>query len=292
VSRKPTIGSYADYYQKMTTYIDIISGPAKEIDPTSTARTNPIVVPDDGESVFNYLDTASTKAGIVVANDKLAVGKLAIVGLGGTGSFVLDLAAKTPVEEIHLFDRDTFTNHNAFRSPGAPSLDDLRNKQKKVDYFRDLYSHMRKAIIAHDCFIDESTIDLLHGMAFVFLCIDKGCAKRLIVERLEEWGIPFIDVGMGIQLNDDSSLGGIFKITTSTPNKRDHVRSLVAFSDGAAINEYSRDIQIADLSALSAALAVIKWKKLRGFYHDREKEHHSMYTIDGNQLLNEEKHEA
>jgi hypothetical protein len=204
----------------------------------------------------------------------------------------LDLAAKTPVEEIHLFDRDTFTNHNAFRSPGAPSLDDLRNKQKKVDYFRDLYSHMRKAIIAHDCFIDESTIDLLHGMAFVFLCIDKGCAKRLIVERLEEWGIPFIDVGMGIQLNDDSSLGGIFKITTSTPNKRDHVRSLVAFSDGAAINEYSRDIQIADLSALSAALAVIKWKKLRGFYHDREKEHHSMYTIDGNQLLNEEKHEA
>ena len=289
ISRRPTTGNYPDYYQKMTTYIDIISGPAKEIDPASTAKTNPVVVPDDGESVFNYLDTASTKAGIVVAGDKLTHGKLAIVGLGGTGSYVLDLVAKTPVEEIHVFDRDIYTNHNAFRSPGAPSLDDLRKKPKKVDYFRDLYSRVRKAIVAHDCFIDESTIGQLQGMAFVFLCIDKGRGKGLIVERLEEWGIPFIDVGMGIQLNDDNSLSGTFKVTTSTASNRDDVRSLIAFSDGEAANEYSRDIQIADLSAFSAALAVIKWKKLCGFYHDREKEHHSIYTIDGNQLLNEEK---
>ena len=289
ISRKPTIGPYADYYQKMRTYIDIISGPAKAIDPTSTAKTNPVVVPDEGESVFNYLDTASTKAGIVLATDKLAAGKIAIVGLGGAGSYVLDLVAKTPVEEIHLFDQDCYTNHNAFRSPGAPTLDELRKGPKKVDYFRELYSHMRKAIIAHDCFIDDLTVEQLRGMSFVFLCIDRGRSKRLIVERLEEWGIAFIDVGMGIQLGDDNTLGGILTLTASTPGNRDHFRSLVAFSDGEAVNEYSRDVQIADISALSAALAVIKWKKLRGFYHDREREHHSIYTIAGNQLLNEEK---
>ena len=35
-------------------------------------------------------------------------------------------------------------------------------------------------------------------------------------------------------------------------------------------------------------LAVIKWKKLSGFYCDLEREHHSTYTLDGNMLLNED----
>jgi hypothetical protein len=33
-------------------------------------------------------------------------------------------------------------------------------------------------------------------------------------------------------------------------------------------------------------LAVVKWKKLRGFYRDLENEHHSTYTTDGGMLLN------
>ena len=119
LSRKPTTGGYPDYYAKMRTYIDIISGPAQAIDPSASARTYPVVVPAEGESVFNYLDTAATKAGIYAANSKLESGKVAIVGVGGTGCYVLDLVAKTPVEEIHLFDGDVFLNHNAFRCPGA-----------------------------------------------------------------------------------------------------------------------------------------------------------------------------
>ena len=54
------------------------------------------------------------------------------MGLGGTGSYVLDLVAKTPVWEIHLFDGDAFLQHNAFRSPGAPSLDELEAQPPKA----------------------------------------------------------------------------------------------------------------------------------------------------------------
>jgi hypothetical protein len=43
-----------------------------------------------------------------------------------------------------------------------------------------------------------------------------------------------------------------------------------------------------DLNALNACLAVIRWKRLYGFYRDLEGEHHSLYTIDGNHLLNED----
>ncbi len=297
MSRKPTTGpnpgKYADYYEKIKTYMAIISSPAQAIDRTVTPYTHPVVVPDEeDDSVFNYLDTAATKAGIVAANRKLEGPKIAIVGAGATGSYVLDFVAKTPVAEIHLFDRDVFLNHNAFRSPGAPSLDDLSRKQMKVDYLAGIYSRMRKRIITHNCFIDELTIEQLKEMSFVFICIDKGTAKRLIAERLQEWGMPFIDVGMGIQLGEDKTLGGIVTVTTSTANKRDHLRSRTAFSDGEAANEYSQNVQISELNALNAALAVIKWKKLCGYFDDVTKEHYCAYTIRSNQLISEDVHEA
>ena len=71
--------------------------------------------------MFLYEDTASSRADIVTINSKLKSLRIGIVGLGGTGSYVLDFVAKTPVKEIHLFDGDTFDQHNAFRAPGAAS---------------------------------------------------------------------------------------------------------------------------------------------------------------------------
>jgi hypothetical protein len=61
---------------------------------------------------------------------------------------------------------------------------------------------------------------------------------------------------------------------------------------GSENGDYARNIQIADLNALNAILAVIKWKKLFGFYVDFEQEHHSTYTVNGNLLLNEDSGEA
>jgi hypothetical protein len=288
-SAKPRTGGYKDYYEKMTTYIAIISSPAHSINPDHTAKTFPVIETTQDESVFHYFDTASSRAGINAATRKLEIGKIGIVGLGGTGSYVLDLVAKTPVKEIHVFDGDKFLNHNAFRSPGAPSIDVLRKELKKVDYFKEQYSKMHRYIVAHDCYIDESNIQELQAMNFVFLCLDRGANKRLIVERLEEWGKPFIDVGLGVDLVDEA-LGGVLRVTTSTSQKRDHVHAMkrIPFTDADNNNDYSRNIQIADLNALNAALAVIKWKKIFGFYRDLEKEHFSTYTIDGNMLINED----
>src|SRR5437016_46394 len=82
--------------------------PAQESDPAVSAQTFPAIAaePEDDETVFNYIDTASSRAEIDLVTKRLAVRKLAIVGLGGTGSYVLDLIAKTPAKEIHLFEGD------------------------------------------------------------------------------------------------------------------------------------------------------------------------------------------
>ncbi|MBL9149851.1 MAG: ThiF family adenylyltransferase [Phycisphaerae bacterium] len=286
-SSKPN-GGYQDHYEKMVTYVAILSAPARAIDPGVTATTFPAIQADSDDSVFVYLDTASSRAGISCLNAKLEGDCVAILGLGGTGSYVLDLLAKTPVREIHLFDHDIFSQHNAFRSPGAPSLQELQSQPRKVDYLQTQYSRMRRQIVAHDCFVDGSNLDQLNDMTFVFLCMDDGEAKRPIVAHLEAENIPFIDVGLGVQCID-SKLFGIVRVTTSTPMQRSHVheKGRVPFTGGGT-NEYCKNIQIADLNALNAALAVIKWKKVRGFYADLEQEHFSAYTIDGNTLTNED----
>ncbi len=285
-SSKPP-GGYPDYYQKMTTYEAIISGPAQSIDPGVTARSFAVIEAQSEDSVFTYIDTASSRAGIGAITEKLKVGAVAIVGLGGTGSYILDLVAKTPVREIHLFDGDKLGQHNAFRSPGAPSIDTLRDAPQKAAHYRDIYSEMRRNIIAHG-YVDESMVDHLRAMDFVFIAVDKGRPRGLLAEKLEEFGVPFIDVGMGVEEAVDSLVGQL-RVTASTERSRDQVRSTFPVSDRDGEDDYSRNIQIADLNALNAALAVIKWKKLSGFYLDLENEHTSLYQIDGNHLVNEDK---
>ncbi len=286
-SSKPPEG-YPDYYEKMTTYEAILSGPAQAIDPNVTARTFAVVEAHDEDSVFRYVDTASSRAGIGAITQKLEVGAVAIVGLGGSGSYILDLVAKTPVREIHLFDGDKFGQHNAFRSPGASSIETLKAALQKDDYYRDVYHAIRRDNIVAHGYVDESTVDCLRTMDFVFIAVDKGRPRRLVAEKLEEFGVPFIDVGMGIEEVEGSLLGQL-RVTVSTDQSREQVRSTLPLSDGDGDDDYSRNIQIADLNALNAALAVIKWKKLIGFYTDLEKEHTSLYQIDGNHLVNEDK---
>lgn len=292
-SSKPVpSGKYENYYTKMTAYIGMISCHAEAIDPSATARTFPVVDTEDPDSPFNYDDTASSRAEITTVSEKLKLPKVAIVGLGGTGSYILDLLTKTPVKEIHIFDTDTFFQHNAFRSPGAASVEEMHAHPKKVHYHRDRYTPLRGNIVAHDCNVDESNAELLSDANFVFLCMDGGRAKKPIINKLEELGVPFVDVGMGIELID-GSLRGILRVTTSTEPKRNHVheKQRIPLSDDDGDDLYSRNIQVADLNALNAALAVIKWKKLFGFYADLENEHFSTYTIDGNIITNEDRKE-
>lgn len=288
-SQKPLGGvPYADYYEKMTTYLGLVQAPALALEPTATAITHPVVRDDEDDSVFNYIDTASSRAGISVIAEKLKVGKVAIVGLGGSGSYILDYLAKSPVEEIHLYDKDGFYQHNAFRSPGAPSIEDLERKLSKVEHFAQLYSGMRRGIVPHECFIDETNVAELREMSFVFIAADSGSAKKLISAKLVEFGVPFIDVGMGLW-ERDGRIGGNVRTTTGTPAKNDHLqRRISSGGEADADDVYAQNIQIAELNALNAALAMIKWKQMLGFYADDEREHNSTYVVGGNTVIRDE----
>lgn len=281
---RPT-GRYESYYDKVKTYSKLISEPVKAAYPNYKIRAlKPIMV--NQNSVFHYLDTNSSRAEITALSDRLSGHKVGIIGLGGTGGYILDLVSKTPVSEIHLFDGDIFDQHNAFRAPGAISLEDLQKNIPKVEYLRKVYSNMHKFIYSHEVYITPENLQLLKGLDFVFISIDKGSIKPEIFGFLEEHNINFIDVGMGVDLIDESLIG-MLRITTSTVDTRKYLydSQRVSFIDDQA-DEYSTNIQIADLNSLNATLAVIKWKKLAGFYKDVKPEHHQSYSTHLNKISN------
>jgi hypothetical protein len=282
-SSKPhPTGHYADYYEQITTYVDILGGPAESIDPNASAKTFRVIQPGEDGSPFMYMDTATSRAGIGAISARLAVERVAIVGLGGTGSYILDFLAKTPIGEIHLFDGDVFGQHNAFRAPGAAAGEALG--ASKVEHWTNVYSHIRTGVIPHSGYLDESSVDALDGMSFAFLSLDPGPGKRAVVAKLVAAGISFVDVGMGVAL-EEGGIAGILAVTVSTP---DHpLAGADLAEDGAGPDDYRNNVQVVELNALNAALAVIRWKKLVGFYRDLRAEVSSDYMIDSNNLANQ-----
>lgn len=284
-SNKPPAG-YPNYYEKIKRYADMISAPAKYIDSSVTEKTFKIITDSNNETVFQYIDTNSSRANIEVINSKLEGQKIAIVGLGGTGAYILDMIAKTPVNEIHIYDGDSFDQHNAFRSPGAASMNDLINNPRKTIYYKNIYSNMHKYIYAHDYYIKKDNLQELDQMNYVFICVDKNSVRKIITDYLVDVGVAFSDVGLGVNIVDDQLIGAV-RVTSATPRKFDHL-PLRIFSEDSDNNDYATNIQIAELNALNAIFAVLKWKKISGIYVDLENEHHSSYTISTSKIFNED----
>jgi Dinucleotide-utilizing enzymes involved in molybdopterin and thiamine biosynthesis family 1 len=284
-SNKPPQG-YSNYYEKVKRYADIISAPAKYLDSNVTEKTFKLISDTTNETVFQYIDTNSSRANIDLINAKLAGQKVAVVGLGGTGAYVLDLISKTPVAEIHLFDGDDFDQHNAFRSPGAASIDDLNKKQMKAEYLSGIYSNMHKHIIPHSYYLQKDNMQELDEMSFVFICVDKNSVRNMIANYLVRVNVPCIDVGLGVETVDDK-LRGAIRVTTVSKTKNDHLPNRI-FAEDDENNDYITNIQIAELNSLNACMAVIKWKKLSGFYVDQENEHHSVYAIGTSKIINDD----
>ncbi|MGO9558637.1 MAG: ThiF family adenylyltransferase [Acidimicrobiales bacterium] len=282
MSGKPNGQHPADYYMKVSNYVRVLGDFARAIDPSVTHANFPVRESAAEESVFRYHDAATSRAGLSAVTARLRLGKVAIIGLGGTGAYILDLVAKTPVEEIHLYDDDLLLAHNAFRAPGAASLDELRIRPLKVDYLLSRYDPMRRNIFPHPTRVTAANVEELRDMAFVFLAVDSGPDKRTIVEHLQTWGIPFIDCGLGVQRNGNS-LRGMLRVTTGLSGSLAHLERRISYDDQAD-DEYEWNIQTADLNMMNAAMAVIRWKRLFGYYVDTKGELNSTYTVARNQM--------
>lgn len=272
--KSPTAEPYPDYFSKIEYHVQNIDAEAKQLDSEVTSQTFGTCIINNVDWPFEYADTASGRAGIGAINGRLAGQRIAIVGLGGTGSYILDLVAKCPVAEIHLYDGDRFSSHNAFRSPGAASLDEVRIGRSKVERHAEIYANLKRKITPHPYDINDANVSELAPFDFVFLALEGGVAKLAIVEALERLNKPFVNASMGVKKPDiGDQLQAIVEVNGSTVDNRDSFRQKVDFGEVDPDDIYMENIQIAELNSLNATMAVLWWKKWAGVYVSSKPSH-------------------
>lgn len=293
LSRKPVEngGRYRSYYEKVIQHINMISAPAQAMYPVECSRNKSVVIQQSGELPFEYGDTNASRANISGISECMEHQKLAIVGLGGTGMYLLDFLSKCPVSEIHLFDDDVFNNHNAFRAPGAASLAILNQQPVKVQYAADIYSRMKHDIIPHCMKITPENISILDDMDFVFICVDSCSVRTMIANYLADHGKAFIDSGLGLE-QVNGHITGQVRVTSAVNGHYDHLKDALS-SSGDEDDPYASNIQIAELNCMAAILSVIRWKKLLGFYGDSsvQDDWNFSYCVHSNNLIKDSKYE-
>lgn len=257
----------ANFYNKLTHYIRKLQSYANVIDPTASATGTGSISIRQERSVFLYPNPAIAREGLDAYEAKLKVAKVAIVGLGGTGSYILDALAKTPAEEIHLYDDDFVDLGNVYRMPGALTAAEAHQQIRKTDYLRDLYSRMRTGITSHPIRINEGNVNELNDCAFVFVAVDHGPSRGIIARHLAAKGIAFVDVGLGVDRSpEDTKLFGRIRVTAVQQETKALLETLPVADDAA--DAVYNNIQVAELNALNAMLAVIVYKQKIGFYSE------------------------
>lgn len=282
-SNKPSSGRFNNWFDKIENYVTIISGPAMD-----KFDANPYtfrVVDETTKSVFKYRDTLTSRAEIGELSAKLEEDTIAIIGLGGTGSYVLDFLAKTPVKEIKGFDGDWYHVHNAFRSPGKLNAEELG--KRKTEVYKNRYQNFRDNLNIYPNYITCDSEEDLTGVTFAFVCVDKGGARSEIFDLLVKLKIPFIDVGMGLD-KDLGLISGTLRTTYFPVESAKNIidKNLAPLTD-IPDDVYKSNIQISELNALNACLAVIKYKQVRGFYLDDNSYFHMLFNLDGANLVGE-----
>jgi len=283
-SNKPVgTGVFTDFFHKITSYVTIISGPAITKHGVSPFTFRMV---DGGTSTspFKVRDTLTSRAEIGDLNSSFKDDVVAIIGLGGTGAYVLDFLAKTPVREIRGFDPDIVHGHTTYRSPGRLTPD-AEIGQPKAEMYQARYESFRHGLKVNRKFIDKTSVDDLEGVTFAFVCVDKGTSRAGIFDLLLSMGIPFIDVGMGL----DRTRGALNGMVRTTYYSKEDGQETRAKGLAALVEDpndlYRTNVQIAELNALNACFAIIRFKQLRGFYHEEKPYHHLLFRVASFKVL-------
>ena len=278
-SNKPRgTGKFADFFDKIESYVGVVSGPAKakykDASPLTFKAGKEVAVLNP---MFKFHDTLTSRADITDLTSRFKDEVVAVVGLGGTGAYVLDFLVKTPVREIRAFDGDGFHVHNAYRSPGRLGEDELG--RSKTDVYGSRYENFRHGLTVVSKFLDASCAEDVRGVTFAFICVDKGSARASVIDLLLANGIPFIDVGMGLKRRG-GPLNGMLRTTYYSKDDGQAVKAMgLADLVDTPADEYHKNIQISELNALNAAIAVMKYKQALGFYRDDAKYYHAVLEI-------------
>lgn len=273
---------YVDLYEKFTDYITYVSGPVEAKFPQYKITPYEGFGQTELDCPFPFEDMNSARADLRELDKLLEADSVAIIGAGGTGSYIFDFISKTRVKKIKLFDFDIFDLHNAFRIPGATDREELG--QPKVDVLEQRYRGWHSGTEIIEARLDSESAGLLEGVTFAFLAVDKMAARRDIAKLLFTKGIPFVVVGMGIH-HGNPGLTGMVETTVIDTDTAPLIFEEVAGDQLVDLaDEYDRNIQTVELNAMNAAMAVFMYKRYRGYYASGRNVFQTSFTTSSMQL--------
>ena len=246
-----------------------------------------LAIPD----LFQIPNTFEARAAIAPVQDRIRGQRIAIIGLGGTGAYLLDLIVKTPVSEIHLLDSDCVDWHTLKRAPGAPTSEEIElvraGSLLKVDYYHSKYAAFRDGIYPHPVKVDSPQMfaEFLseHPIDYAFVCIDQltyGDSARQddVYRAVTEAGVPFIDSGVSITIEDCAVRGAV--TTSSYDAGSDSWKDAIpnARLEGGAPGY--RNVQLPEVNAAAAAFAVMEWRRRTGQYVSESRSFYQKFRLE------------
>ena len=217
------VNGYADYYEKVTTYAAILVSARPRRSTPRHPHSEQALHDRRGRRRLRLPRHLLQPSRHHRAQPAARAGEgRRSSGWAAPARYILDLLAKTPDLNIHLYDGDVFSTHNAFRAPGAATLRGPASRLKKVDYYASTYAAMRRRIHPHAVDVTSRNVAELLDADFVFLAMDSGPAKKSIIDALVAGGVPFIDTGVGVS-DDPDGIGGQIRATTSLPGASEHI---------------------------------------------------------------------
>ncbi len=274
---------YADLFEKFSTYYAKISAPGFHKKPK---WRDGMVVPSsirDTSNPFVFPDTAAHKDGVLDLRERLLIQRVLVVGAGGTGSFLIDLLARTPIGSMTIVDFDRFWVHNLYRAPGPYHAEDIGRLKSELAFERARATHKYVSFLNGK--LEDFPDDWLRAMTFVFLCVDKVDVRRNAVQKLSSMSVPFIDCGLGMD-RGANGLQGMCAVTLSRPESRDRVLDDLARAELVDVEgDYRTFVQTSDLNAFNAALAIIQFKKFVSYYSEFPTSWQSIYSTQSGRLV-------
>ena len=270
MSRKPPNRGYSDYGEKILAYARLI---ARETGKHWKRRSLGICTVADGNNMTDQ-ETGLTRSAIGDYNRLLAQERLAVIGAGGTGGFVVDMIAKCNVASIDIYDDDIISQHTQLRWPGVVDRNVVEERKNKAEYLAQVYaSRTNRNISGHAVRVCESDLTYFQDKTMVFVAIDRGPDRRKILTGLSRLNVNYIDCGIDMRRTDGGLTASVRVVRTAhadQPEKRMEIARKTPEKD-AGEDIYEAAIQTAEINALNATLAVIAWKQGIGFYKDARK---------------------
>jgi molybdopterin/thiamine biosynthesis adenylyltransferase len=123
--------------------------------------------------------------------------RVAVVGVGGTGSPIATLLARSGIGELILIDGDVLDKTNMNRVRGYRVADNGKNKAKILSEFIESLG-LDVKVLAVDKYLDQSgeAIDALSSADVVFGCTDDTTGRDLINQAMYYYAQLYIDVGL------------------------------------------------------------------------------------------------